>query len=683
MLPETHPLFDAEAMLLTWFEKAPPNYWVEFYAIASNNMKRTGLPNSQCDVCPVSKLETSFDLTMASWIQARNAEGYHVHAGVCPRATVNRTAGGHPTHAKKENILLAVGAWVDIDKPHWRTILESEKPKTTFVVSTGNGCHLYFKYQEPKEVVAAVEDCKSLMTRYGGDHCFDEPRVLRIPGTINWKTADGTLKASIYSADIEQCFEGVPGLNLPGTPKSTVGPAGTVNFESIFGRVEADVRNVALGGPATAAQFWPHIDIKEDGAPDRSNVDYVVMKKLSVAGVSDAEIAAVFHNPDYGISEKTLEEQKKQGNDHYFDITLRKATAAATAEKNRTGKLGPVANFKDPIELSKASKLQFAVERILPIGGFCVLSGASKAGKSLAATDLMLLMAGVEGKFFGELAVNHTGPVGYAQAEITEPSLKFRLETIGASRNVKWENYPIHVLTGRFNLMSFSDCDSIVKGLQRIKAKYFVLDPLARFHLGNENNHKDMMDVLSGVERIAQECDLLGTLLIHHHGKPGEHEKFGVQQMRGSTVIADWGNAHVLLAKRWTQSTGRKFITVSFELRDAEELDPLSLALDGDTLRHTPFNEADAKQAMALGILRRSDGDRERAKNELVRKGIKMAEAERLIKQASTRQTFEGKEGGNGNGHVAIAEPPPVVTVEMPDHEPQAYNVDESEPEVE
>ena len=661
MLPETHPLFEAEMFLLHWFEKAPKDHSIEFYVIASETMKNPKLPKSQAIVCFVSNLEKSFDVAMAGWIQARNAEGYHAYFGVCPRATVNHTAEGHATHARKEDVLVSVGAWVDIDKPHWRSILDSEKPPATFITSTGKGCHLYFRYAEPKVVSESVDDCKALMARYSGDHCFDGPRVLRLPGTKNWKKDTVEQMCTLLRADLEKVFTGIPKLAPP--PTKTEG--GAIDIPKVFDKFGGDweLREAVIGGYDKAAALWPQIGPGADGSVNRSAMDFVVMKKLSIHGCMEEEIHAIFHDPGLGIAIKSLEELDKQGSDHYFEVTLRKATAAATAEKCRSGDIGEIAIFEGPEELSKAPKLDFAVERILPVGGYCVLSGQAKAGKSLAATDLMLLMAGVPGKFLGRLTVNHTGVVGYAQAEITRPSLKFRLNTIGASRGVKWEQFPINVFTGRFNLMSNQHRDAVIRGLQKIKAKYFVLDPLARFHFGNENRHGDMMTVLTNLETIAEECDLFGVIVIHHHGKPGEQEKSGVQQMRGSTVIGDWGNAHVLLSKQWTQSNGKKFIKVQFELRDAEEVEPLSLALNSATLRHERFTEAEERLATVQGLRKTSDtNDREAVVNAAVEQlGIKKSKAEELVDKAEAIEAKELRAKLAGNGHDHDGEVPEEV----------------------
>lgn len=649
MLPESHPLFDAQMFLLLWFEKAPPDQWVEFYVLADNKLptKPPTLSKSKAEVCPVRTLERSFELTIAKWIQDREREQYHIYFGVCPRATVNRTEkGGFPTHAREEDITTAVGAWVDVDKLHWRSMIETEKPPATFIFSSGHGCQMFFKYAEPKAAAEAVADCQALMEHYGGDKCWDSPRVLRVPGTTNWKMdlKSGT-KCTIHMANPDAVFFGIPKAAIPEQVRDNpADPATPISMEKIFERMGGDfeLKNAIIGGHEIAQGYWP-TDVKEDGNPDRSALDFYVMKRLGKIGFSEAEIHAVFHDSTLGISAKILEEEKKQGSDHNFDVTIRKVMAAVAAENNRYGIIGDEVRFETPQELAKAPKLDFAVDRIMPIGGFCVVSGAAKAGKSLAVTDLMLLLAGVPGKFLGHFDVHHFGPVAYCQAEITRPSLKNRLNTIGASRDVKWEDYPIHVFTGRFNLMDYKNVNAVIKGVQKAKARYFVLDPLARFHYGEENKHRDMMLALSGIEKIVHECELLGAFVVHHHGKPGEFEKTGVQQMRGSTVIGDWGNAHVILSKQWSQSTGKKFIRISMELRDAEEIDPFTLALDGTTMRHMPFTESDERFAMTMNVVNGVAGDRQK-KIDIVCEQLKVrpGEAARLVDKAEAKQKFSG-----------------------------------------
>jgi hypothetical protein len=680
MLPETHPLFDAEMFLLEWFCTSPPDQYIEYFAIESEAMKKTGLPKTDCVVAKIGTLEQSFDLSDSNQIQRWNALGYGVYFGAAPRNTVNFDSRNRAKRATGKEVAIATGAWVDIDKPHWKAYLEMEKPPATFTICSGNGCHLYFKYREAKPIAEAVEDSKALAARYEADHCFDAPRVLRIPGTVNWKDATGRTIAYLFDAKPDCLFDGVPKHVAPvGAVEASPVGSSFIDYAAIFSKIGWELKNIIMSGPEEMAKY-PQLamsaSLKPDGSFDESAVDFLMIKTLVKKGLSEGEVGAVMHNPSFRISEKMLaKEAAEHGDDRYFKLTLRNASAAAVAELNRSGELGGVMRFVPPSELCKAPKLDFAVERILPIGGYCVLSGQAKAGKSLAATDLMLLMAGVEGKFLSTLKVNHHGPVGYAQAEITPSSLNTRLKAIGASHQVLWEEYPVHVFTGRANLMELRQAELIVKGLQEFKAKYFVLDPLARFHYGNENQHGDMMRVLSNIEFISRECGLLGTVVIHHHGKPGGDggEKHGVQMMRGSTVIGDWGNAHVILQKQWTQSSGRKFIRVSMELRDAEEPEPLSLALDAN-LRHLPFTEADERLSKAVGIVRRmGTGDFKSTVDAVsAEAGVRRSEAEKLIRQAMSMAEINGNGNGNGNGH---GEPEPVdpnavETVEEPDVEP-------------
>lgn len=631
MLPETHPLFDAEMFLLQWFEHAPRDHWIEFFAVENvGSMKKPNLPHTDCDACPVNALQATFDLSIASKLQKWDADGYGVYFGVCPRSKIARDAKGRPKRGTNEDVTIAVGAWVDIDKPHWKSHIEMEKPPATFVIATGHGCHLYFKYTEPKVIIDACADSKALADRYGGDHCYDPARVLRIPGTMNQKKKDDVVPCYLHDAVPDRFFDGIPRVEIP-----TTTPGGT-DFTKIFQKIgtDAELRNCILGGHVAALTYFPTAVKEGTNEPDRSKIDFIVMKRCMSAGLDEGEIHAIMHNEAYPISEKVLHELSKQGSDNYFVVSVRNAGADVVAEKNGNDDVGEIAVFETPEQLCTAPALDFAVDRMLPVGGYCVLSGQAKAGKSLAATDLMLLMAGVQGKFLGHFNVNHHGAVGYAQAEITRSSLNTRLKTIGAGRGVVWEQYPLFVFTGRFNLMKGPHVDAVMRGLQKVKARYFVLDPLARFHYGNENQHGDMMQVLSNIERISRECGLLGTIVIHHHGKPGGDggEKVGVQMMRGSTVIGDWGNAHVILQKQWTQTSGRKFIKVSMELRDAEEIPPLSLALDKN-LRHLPFTEADERLSKVIDITKKTGlGDRGAAIDAVVETlQVRRSVAEKLV----------------------------------------------------
>ncbi|MCC6543094.1 MAG: primase C-terminal domain-containing protein [Nitrospirae bacterium] len=101
--------------------------------------------------------------------------------------------------------------WIDIDykdfaggRDEVMALIETMIPPSV-LNDTGNGCHGYWLLREPVEAVAAdIEPyIKGLARRYGGDsNSTDLARVLRVPGTYNYK--DGLKKpVTIIKADYD------------------------------------------------------------------------------------------------------------------------------------------------------------------------------------------------------------------------------------------------------------------------------------------------------------------------------------------------------------------------------------------------------------------------------------------------------------------------------------------------
>lgn len=99
----------------------------------------------------------------------------------------------------KKQITALRGVHVDIDPPKGGTLNKAEvcaalEPHTpNLVVDSGNGIHAYWLFPEPIEAtpenVEAVEAVnRALIAKFNGDKAASNvDRIMRIPGTVNWK----------------------------------------------------------------------------------------------------------------------------------------------------------------------------------------------------------------------------------------------------------------------------------------------------------------------------------------------------------------------------------------------------------------------------------------------------------------------------------------------------------------
>lgn len=625
MVPESHPLYTAEIMLCLLFEKAPPEQYIEFRAIWDIKHRGKAPPDNKkvhVEVVQIKDLEKVFDNVLADWILKHNKAQYDVFYGVCPRRSFKRTAKGYPIAGGNEDVSHAVCAWMDYDKATWAPII-NEDPRPTICVATGHGAHFYWKYPECVDIVKAVEDSNKLKEKYGGDDTTDPARILRLPGTRNWKEPEKNMTASWEGGDSEALFTG-----WKDTPK-------TETKKSVFD-LPWDLRNVVVSGYSAAV--GPYEAIKAEGGEiDRSSVDYRVMSDLLAHGFGEEDVKSVFFNKDFGISGKTLEAAQAGNAENYFNRTYDRARLDQQKKSLLQDEIGDTIEFETWEEIRKAPQLEFAVDKILPVGGMLTISGPAKTGKSLLVNNLILQLGGAPGKFLDTFEIKKHGNVIYCQAEITRGSLDFRLSVMADALGADWRQIPVKFLNRNFDVADPKHMWSIINGLKKEKADYFVIDPLARFHKQDENKQRDMSLVLGNIEKIGREAGVLGTIIVHHFGKPSsDGAREGVQMIRGASVIGDWGNAHVLLQKRFNKISNAKYVNISFELRDAEEPTPVEVILNKKTLLFTEYKEDGEKLPIRRGIVTAASSPEEAIREIAKREKISLGQARQIVTQMAT-----------------------------------------------
>lgn len=95
------------------------------------------------------------------------------------------------------------------------------------------------------------------------------------------------------------------------------------------------------------------------------------------------------------------------------------------------------------------------------------------------------------------------------------------------------------------NEKNVDDLIGLLCGVERMT---IIIDPLIRFHTGNENSSQDMSRVTRALNRIQRE--LGATLIIlQHQAKPGFFAPKGRDAIRGSTELLAWPDV-ILMADR-------------------------------------------------------------------------------------------------------------------------------------
>ena len=243
------------------------------------------------------------------WLSNINKLGGHIYYGVCPR---DLSDDHQPISVKT--------LWVDIDikqegllngveaaiiRVAWRT------PPPTITVLSGHGVHVYWKLAiETRNNITCIAKpvLQGLAKTVGGDMVWDLTRLMRLPGFYNTKGERPWPVVKIYS------------LNPAAVYKLS-------DFDGSLGNIDIDQHTQQLIEQGNKGKY-----------SSRSEADWAVICRMVEVGYDDDQIRAVFTNPQYGISEKYLDNQKNQrgSGDKYLRFTIQKARRLTKSENQST-----------------------------------------------------------------------------------------------------------------------------------------------------------------------------------------------------------------------------------------------------------------------------------------------------------------------------------------------------------
>lgn len=239
--------------------------------------------------------------------------------------------------AEKESIASMEYLHVDLDprpgeelaaeKKHFLGLLTeglpTGVPQPTFIVDSGAGYHAYWKLDKPFAIdgdagkyTDAERYNQQLEAEFGGDHCWNVDRILRLPGTINRpdqkkidKGRTAFLCELVEYNEVEyplSSFTPAPLVQTEGgfaDHLSMVDIQGTVDFFS-----DVDKLNEWKVPLHTKIVIVQGMDPDEPNRwESRSEPLWYVTCELTRCGVPDATILSVLENPDFKISESVIE----------------------------------------------------------------------------------------------------------------------------------------------------------------------------------------------------------------------------------------------------------------------------------------------------------------------------------------------------------------------------------------
>ena len=255
-------------------------------------------------------------------------DNHDVYFSVCPKKAAN---------GFKDQVKYAGCAWADLDaktigskQEAYDRVWNGNFARPTFLVDSGNGYHGYWCFIKPVYDLEGVEQINNHIARtIGADHCFNINRLLRVPGTMNYKDPSRPKPCQIvhYSGFVYD-YDFFPKQEIvrKETAKASINP-----------NIDFNIRTLPFPLPLRILEGYENCSVcrKPDGAVDRSRTDFKVACKLVEAGLSDDEIGSVFLNNEHGISGKTYSHPTEYLRFRYLNRMIGSARAAVEDNDGR------------------------------------------------------------------------------------------------------------------------------------------------------------------------------------------------------------------------------------------------------------------------------------------------------------------------------------------------------------
>lgn len=273
-------------LLKEWFSQTEG--YVEFRLLGEGGKK---------EICFIA-VEDLTDAFLAGLIEKGKQEQLNVYYGV----TTRKTKSG-----QEVDVLHVPGLWLDIDPKHATyeeamQVVKSLPTPPTAIVSSGNGVHAYFKFNEPFEVVddnsfKFIKELSLKLHKFAkADNTADLARLLRVPNSMNVKNLMDVKLCSLveftgttYSLDSFTYLDDVEIRTVSKTLETIeIEELSPVEIDAL--KVPFSIQSLIVNGP-------------EEGE-DRSKKIFHVVIELLKAQHTPEEIAFVLLNDEWAIGEK-------------------------------------------------------------------------------------------------------------------------------------------------------------------------------------------------------------------------------------------------------------------------------------------------------------------------------------------------------------------------------------------
>ncbi len=266
---------------------------------------------------------------------------------------------------------------------------------------------------------------------------------------------------------------------------------------------------------------------------------------------------------------------------------------------------------------------------VLPRGGLCIVCGPPKVGKSFLVANLGQALAA--GRSFGPFIIRDAHRVLLLSAELGYYPLRERLRPM-ASRFPQFDASNFRSSRElNINLNSSWDMAKIRATLARWRPDVLCIDPLVRFHDGDENSATDMAQVFGRIRALMEDYGLC-VILAHHTGKDS------ARGPRGSSAIMGEYDTAIYVTET---DDG---LSLHFQMRHAEPPPDTELKFNPDSF----WFELASEEAV-VSVLRESSAEmsgaeiaRECVRRDLCSRSTAYRQMQQALARGAIREVREG-----------------------------------------
>ena len=225
---------------------------------------------------------------------------------------------------------------------------------------------------------------------------------------------------------------------------------------------------------------------------------------------------------------------------------------------------------------------------VLPVGGKLILAGSPKANKSFCVLNMMLDL--VRGRRIFDATYKSGAPVFpvgqpwrilYLEQELGEQGLLERLKGTDGKPGLISEIDPnglqffVQPRDTAMRLDTPEGRDYISAIVDSIRPDVTVFDPMAKFHLSDENSAQEMGACLRVADHLIEDFGT-AVVLVHHIGKQNEENpRRGGDRLRGSSAIFGDVDTLVEVTRKSNEHHPEPILELTFELRRGAPIESL------------------------------------------------------------------------------------------------------------